>query len=86
MNIKNAIIEYMKEHNYTAIVNPEIPCGCGADDFMPCGVENCHIEECQLGYTVKKNCKVCDNPTCEGRDDEMPECYTLKKPQTTFQK
>ena len=27
---------WLKEHNYDGLCNPELECGCGLDDFVPC--------------------------------------------------
>ena len=36
MDIKKIITAYLKENGCIGLCNPDIPCGCGLDDFMPC--------------------------------------------------
>ena len=39
-NVQNIILEYIKKNGYIGLCNDECGCGCGLEDFMPCG-EDC---------------------------------------------
>ncbi len=54
MNCAEIVKEYLKKNGYDGLCNPEIPCGCGLDDFQPCGED---FAECEPAY--KNTCKTC---------------------------
>ncbi len=62
MTVKEILIEWLKEHGYSGLWN-EDECGCGIDDFMPCGESP---ENCQPGYRVP-----CDPETSDSGFDFM---------------
>lgn len=78
MAIKEIILDYLKKNNYDGLCNPDVECGCGIDDFMPC--DNIDIN-CQPAY--KKLCKNCGDFNSENgcfydcsRGDG---CYSVNK-------
>ena len=77
--VKEAIIEYAKEHGYTALCDPENGCGCTFDDFMPC--DELSVNDCKFGYTKEcdpENCKnICWDKSSMRKGDI---CCTLEKP------
>ncbi len=77
--ITDALIEYMKKHEYTSLCNPELDCGCGIDDLAPCGEPD--INYCEFGYTKECNPDECLGD-CEYKADmrKGDSCYTLEKP------
>jgi hypothetical protein len=79
MNITQALIKFMKSKGYTSLCNPEIGCGCGIEDLIPCGVE-CFNDDCELGYTKKCEPEECRNTECENKTDGAnTKCFTLRK-------
>jgi hypothetical protein len=67
MTVKEIIINYLKGNGYDGLCNYD--CGCGFDDFAPCG----NIQDnCKPAYKCKKDCSQCN-------DDDMPQtidgCY-----------
>ena len=58
MTVRDIIEKYLRENGHAGLYNPEISCGCGLDDFMPCGGEG--ILECVSAIAVR----------CRG--EEMP--------------
>jgi len=80
MTVKEIILDYLKNNNYDGLCNPDIECGCGIDDLMPCS-EEFGVEDCHTAY--KKQCKKCNDRDIGGeclydctRDDG---CYSLEK-------
>jgi len=69
MTVKQIIEEYLQEHGYDGLCCPEIECGCGFDDLIPCGEE---CEMCEPAY-LHQHDKKC--PACRGRG-----CYYTEKP------
>lgn len=55
MTVKEILIEWLTEHEYSGLWNEE-DCGCPIDDLILCDGES--IEDCQPGYKVK-----CDSKT-----------------------
>ena len=49
--IQSIVEAYLRAHNHDGLSNPEIDCGCGLDDFMPCGEP--HEIDCVPGKRVK---------------------------------
>lgn len=37
MDVKDIVIKYLKKNNYHGLCEPSLECGCGIDDFAPCG-------------------------------------------------
>jgi len=56
MNIKEIVIEHIKDNKFDGLVNTECECGCLLDDLMPC--DDCWVGECEPAY--KHSCKECD--------------------------
>jgi len=56
MTIEDIVKRYLETHGYDGLYNAETDelCGCGLDDFMPCGGEN--VMECCPGYKVPCEC------------------------------
>ena len=50
MNCRDILIEWLKEHGYDGLANPEVPCGCGFDEFLPCSVLDEDGAGCQPAY------------------------------------
>jgi len=55
MNAKKIVIAYLKENGYDGLAGDD--CGCGIDDFAPCGEG---IGYCKPAYKVKADCDNCD--------------------------
>ncbi len=53
MNCKEIIIAWLKEHDYDGLTWPE-ECGCGFDDFAPCGIVNLCCEPGYRGWYTDK--------------------------------
>lgn len=78
-SVKEIIISYMKENNFTSLCNPEIPCGCTIEDLAPC--DNINLTDCLLGYTKKCEPSNCEAEECENKtDSKQTFCTTLIKP------
>ena len=45
--VKTIVEDYLKRNKYDGLCHPDIECGCGIDDLVPC-VYNC--ENCQPAY------------------------------------
>lgn len=56
MTVKEIILDFLNKNNYDGLFNPDINCGCGIDDFIPCDIT---IDECQPAY--KKKCEKCED-------------------------
>jgi len=37
MDCKTIIFDWLRAHNFDGLCEPAIECGCGLDDFAPCG-------------------------------------------------
>lgn len=37
MKTKDIVINYLRNHGYDGLCHRETECGCGLDDFAPCG-------------------------------------------------
>lgn len=37
MDCKTIIFDWLRDHNLDGLCEPAIECGCGLDDFAPCG-------------------------------------------------
>lgn len=78
MTAHEALIAYMRKHEYSGLFNSFVPCGCGIEDLAPCGDMT---DECVLAY--RWYCDACDiRETCELRDefDNIDHCFRDKKP------
>jgi len=53
MNIEEILKAWLKENGYDGLCNPVDECGCGLDDFMPCGDPN--ISDCEAAHAEKKD-------------------------------
>jgi len=47
MDCRDIIREYIMQSDYDGLCNLDVECGCGLDDFMPCG-EDCM--DCEPAY------------------------------------
>ncbi len=47
MNCKEIIDTWLVENGYDGLACPELECGCGIDDFMPC---DCNDDSCEPAY------------------------------------
>jgi len=43
-NIRDIVKQWLKQHGYSGLCFPDMNCGCGFDDFMPC--DNPDLNEC----------------------------------------
>lgn len=62
-NCRDIIKEYLIKNKYDGICNPELECGCGLNDFIPCDCLD--FNECYPAY--KGICKDKDSDWC-GRE------------------
>jgi hypothetical protein len=46
--VKQIVLRYLRQNNCEGLCNPDMECGCGIDDLMPCGPE-IH-ESCRPAY------------------------------------
>lgn len=64
--IPRIIAEWLVEHKFDGLCNPENECGCTLDDLFPCAPD-ARID-CQPGYA--RECAVCPKKDeCEYRED-----------------
>lgn len=47
MTLKEIAKQWLEQNEYDGLVNIDAPCGCGVDDFMPCGEPS---ELCEAGH------------------------------------
>ena len=60
----------LRRKGFDGLWNPEIPCGCGVDDFMPCGMHDDEdYEGCEPAY--RQYCNYCEVKDCERREDTI---------------
>ncbi|MCL2223602.1 MAG: hypothetical protein FWB96_01395 [Defluviitaleaceae bacterium] len=55
MTVSEIIRSYLEEHGYDGLCNSKYECGCGVEDFTPCG--NCDITVCEVAYV--NDCTTC---------------------------
>lgn len=48
MTIEDIIKQYLKDNGFDGLCNPDLECGCGLDDLMPCGGEG--VIDCEPAY------------------------------------
>lgn len=79
-NARGIVEEYLRSRGYDGLCNPDTECGCGLDDFTPCGIE---IGDCVPAYKHVRRCLDCDNQECNGWNETMDEidCYTTQPPE-----
>ena len=65
MNVKDIVIDYLEKNGYDGLCNPSIECGCGLDDFIPCGEMG---QNCEAAY--KTDCETCYEATGKTCDDQ----------------
>ena len=70
MTIKEIVLDYLKEHSFDGLAGDE--CGCGIDDFAPCGEMR---SDCQPAYKYK--CVCCGKCDCGQGDD----CFSVEEPE-----
>lgn len=50
--------EWLHDHGYEGLCNPDAECGCDIDDLMPCGCPN--EDDCRAGYRhIYTGCSGC---------------------------
>jgi len=55
---KEIIKKWLKDNGFDGLYNPDIPCGCKADDLIP---GECDITNCKAGYLEEvKNSDNCE--------------------------
>lgn len=54
MNVRELLIDYLKEFNYDGLYNSEYGCGCVIDDFAPC--DGISPDYCAPGFKVLCRC------------------------------
>ena len=67
MNIGEITIKFLTDHKYDGLCNSDYECGCGVDDFAPCGDS---FRNCKPAYKMK------DTSQQSGEYDEY---YTTEK-------
>jgi hypothetical protein len=74
---KEIVANWLREQGYGGLYCSQ-PCGCGLDDFMPCGEFG---DECVPAYAVTGRCSECKDP-CDVFDEDSTGtvCYTTVKP------
>ncbi len=64
MNVREITEKYLRENVLDGLANGETCCGCGLEDFMPCGpIDGPHYEDCKAAKKVP--CKPEDCENCE---------------------
>lgn len=82
MNCKEIIQKYLKENGYDGLINADLECGCGIDDFEPCGDLN--TVDCKAAYWHE--CKKCKTfPNCDLNDSCATECGCFKEEKQNVQ-
>ena len=79
-NCAEIVREYLKKNGFDGLYCPEYPCGCGLDDFQPCGED---FAECVGAY--KTECPGCKAGafTPSGKVDACEDCgYEAPKPES----
>jgi hypothetical protein len=57
MTVIEIVRQYLKQHGFHGLYDPDIECGCQLDDFMPCS--SATKETCMPGHKIK-----CNEPYC----------------------
>ena len=60
MTVIEIVAEFLRTHGYDGLCNPDAECGCGLDDFVPCGAV---IVDCLPAY--RHLCDACPEPTAK---------------------
>jgi hypothetical protein len=71
LNIGDIVKKWLKDNNFDGLANPEVECGCEVDDLMPCGLECCHITECEAALKKKTRDTVDEDLTQEELHDRF---------------
>ena len=81
MTIEVIIEKYLKDNGFDGLCDPALECGCGLDDFMPCGGEG--VIDCQPAYKHVCMPELKKKLYLEGECplDCCGECYRLDKPE-----
>lgn len=76
MNVKNIIINYLKDNGYDGLVQTDDGCGCGIDEPFLC--DNI-CEDCEPAYF--RICSKCLVENCEMRGElgDGGDCYHREK-------
>jgi len=74
MNVEKIVEDWLKTKGYDGLCEPETGCGCGLDDFAPCGemTGNCQAAK----YRLCKDCAEPDN--CENEKAHRG-CYRAEE-------
>ena len=73
MLLKDIVQEYLEKHGFTAVVNPELNCGCTKDNLFPCKHPS---DGCQAGYY--NFCDDCQHPCVENPEaSDLETCFSL---------
>ena len=78
MNVKQIVINYLKENHFDGLANVDVPCGCLCDDLAPCGGD---MMDCQPGHkqTIDERA-TCE---CDGCGTKHWHVYIPQEPATT---
>ena len=88
MKVREILIDYLKkylnENRYDGLCFGDEPCGCGLDDFMPCGFYPCGGEnfvDCEPAYKkTYSDCQKCEDfDNCDPRPNGV--LYCVRKPE-----
>lgn len=52
-DVQEILEQWLKEHGYDGLVNPDETCGCVLDDLCPCGTPS--LSECVAGYKITRD-------------------------------
>jgi len=76
MNVKQIVLDYLKENHFDGLCNPDVPCGCLCDDLVPC---EGNIANCEPGRRedVDEHA-VCD---CDGQGTKHWHVYIPPSPE-----
>ena len=59
MNVKEIVKQYLQANEHDGLCNED--CGCGLDDFMPCGDNVCaDLHHCEIAKKVIATAEHCD--------------------------
>lgn len=83
MNVRQIVLAHLKLIGADGLCAEE--CGCGLDDFMPCGGDR-NVSECKPA--MRRDCDgTCNGCLSEGTNDRADSCYrpaeTTNEPEET---
>jgi hypothetical protein len=74
MTVKEIIIDYIKQHGFDGLCDLE--CGCGLDDFAPCGDVR---DTCEPAYKrTREECAKCEQD-CYLKEEDYNAFYCTKE-------